>query len=352
LHAATDENHPSASENILQTLPHDNSPHSMMRLILLCSIACVVPISGSTQQPQKHIQLRIGLITTTGGAEASDGASIARGVRLGAAESRQTAQLFGDDVQLFEAAGAGATAVASADRLVSSNKIGILIGTSDVDAEALSRFSERHHIIFLNAASRSQSLRSACNRYTFHVEATDAMYSSAAGRGNLVPSPARSAVLRSLGARTDSIVLWSSILERFGASQINDRYRDKYKTGMDGGAWAGWAAVKFGAEAALRARSASPGQLLAYLESPATQFDGHKGWPLTFRLSDHQLRQPLYMVAARSADTAKPSVRDIPDLRAHLSSNSRSDRGGRASDRILDSLMASDARACPWSNGR
>jgi hypothetical protein len=139
----------------------------MMRLILVCSIACVVPISSSTQQPQKHIQLRIGLITTTGGAEPSDGASIARGVRLGAAESRQTAQLFGDDVQLFEAAGAGATAVASADRLVSSNKIGILIGTSDVDAEALSRFSERHHIIFLNAASRSQSLRSACNRYTF-----------------------------------------------------------------------------------------------------------------------------------------------------------------------------------------
>ena len=317
-----------------------------MRLILFCSIACVVPISGSPQQPQKHIQLRIGLITTNG-PEASGGASIARGVRLGAAESKQTAQLFGDDVQLFEAAG-----IEGADRLASSNKIEILVGTSAADAEALSRFSERHHIIFLNAASRSQSLRSACNRYAFHVEATDAMYSSAARQGSFAPSSASSAVTRSLGARTDSIVLWSSVLERFGASQINDRYRDKYATGMDGGAWAGWAAVKFGAEAALRARATSPGQLLAYLESPATQFDGHKGWPLTFRLSDHQLRQPLYMVAARSAGTVTPSVRDIPDLRAHLSSNSSRDRGGRASDRILDSLMASDARACPWSNGR
>jgi hypothetical protein len=319
----------------------------MMRLTLLCSIACAVPISGSTQQPQKHIQLRIGLITT-GGAEASGGASIARGVRLGAAESRQTAQLFGDDVLLFEAAGAGATAVAAADRLVSSNKIEILIGTSGVDAEALSRFSERHHIIFFDAASRAQSLRSVCNRYTFHVEATDAMYASAAKRGNLAGSPVHS----SFGARTDSIVLWSSVLERFGASQINDRYRDKYASGMDGDAWAGWAAVKFGAEAALRARSASAGQLLAYLESPATQFDGHKGWPLTFRLSDHQLRQPLYMVSAPSDGTTKPAVRDIPDLRAHLASNSSTDRVGRASDRILDSLMASDARACPWSNSR
>lgn len=322
-----------------------------MRLILLCSIACVVPISASTQQPQKHIQLRIGLVTG-GGTAAPAEASIARGVRLGAAESKQTAQLFGDDIQLFEADGAGPAAVAGADRLVSSNKIEILIGTSGVDADALSRFSERHHILFLNAASRSQSLRSACNRYTFHVEATDAMYSIAARQGNLASSPARSAVPRSLGAGTDSIVLWSSVLQRFGASQINDRYRDKYAAGMDGGAWAGWAAVKFGAEAALRARSASPSRLLAYLESPATQFDGHKGWPLTFRLSDHQLRQPLYVVAAPSVGTAKPSVRDIPDLRAHLSSNSSSDRGGRASDRILDSLMAPDARACPWSNGR
>jgi len=37
--------------------------------------------------------------------------------------------------------------------------------------------------------------------------------------------------------------------ERYGASQINDRYRDKYGAGMDEGV-AGWAAVKFVAEAA------------------------------------------------------------------------------------------------------
>jgi ABC-type branched-subunit amino acid transport system substrate-binding protein len=331
--------------------PHDNPPHTMMRLTLICLVALVVPIVASTQQTQQHVQLRIGLITADGQAT-SVAASIARGVRLGAAESRQTAQLFGDDVQLFESPGAGATAVAAAERLLSANRIEILIGTSAADAEALSRFSEEQSIIFFNAASRSQSLRSACNRYTFHVEATDAMYSRAGQQKNLVASPARSVVARSIGAKTDSIVLWSAMLERFGASQINDRYRDKYSTGMDGGAWAGWAAVKFGAEAALRAHSAAPRQLLSYLESPATQFDGHKGWPLTFRVSDHQLRQPLYMVLAPAAGAVKPSIRDIPDLHAHLLSNSSSDRGGRASDHILDSLIASDARVCPWSAGR
>jgi ABC-type branched-subunit amino acid transport system substrate-binding protein len=323
----------------------------MMRLILLCSIACVVPIPGSTQQAQQHVQLRIGLITA-GGAAAHAEASIARGVRLGAAESKQTAQLFGDDVQLFEAAGAGATAVAAAGRLLSVNRIEILIGASAADAEALSRFSEAHRILFVNAASRSQSLRSACNRHTFHVEATDAMYSNAETQGHVAPSPSRSVVARSPGAKNDSVVLWSSMLERFGASQINDRYRAKYATGMNGGAGAGWAAVKFGAEAALRARSASPAQLLTYLEAPTTQFDGHKGWPLTFRLGDHQLRQPLYVVAAPSAGAVKSSVRDIPDLHAHLFSNSSSDRGGRASDRILDSLASPAARDCPWTNGR
>jgi ABC-type branched-subunit amino acid transport system substrate-binding protein len=318
----------------------------MMRSILICLTALVVPIAASTQQPQRHVQLRVGLITGDGEA------SIARGVRLGAAESRQTAQLFGDDVQLFESAGAGATAVAAAERLLSTNGIEILIGTSAADAEALSRFSEEHRIIFFNVASRSQSLRSACNRHTFHVEATDAMYSRAGRQENIVASPARSIVARSIAAKTDSIVLWSAMLERFGASQINDRYREKYSTGMDGGAWAGWAAVKVGAEAALRAHSGTPARLLSYLESPETQFDGHKGWPLTFRLSDHQLRQPLYMVLAPAAGAVKPSVRDIPDLHAHAFSNSSSDRGGRASDHLLDSLIASDARVCPWSAGR
>jgi hypothetical protein len=60
----------------------------------------------------------------------------------------------------------------------------------------------------------------------------------------------------------------------------------------------------------------------------------------------------LYMVLAAAAGAVKPSVRDIPDLHAHAFSNSSSDRGGRASDHILDSLIASDARVCPWSAGR
>ena len=302
-----------------ETIPYDRHNKIMLRVIPLCSILCIGPLQASAQQTPQHTELRIGLITP-GGQTAPAVASIVRGVRLGAAESRQTAQLFGDDVQLFEAEGAGAGAIAAANRLLAVNKIGILMGASPADVEVLARFSEAHHILFLNAASPSQSLRNACYRHTFHVEATDAMYSSAGQQSRGASSPSRTVNTGLRGARGDSVVLWSSSLERFGASQINDRYRDKYSVGMDGAAWAGWAAVKFVAEAALRAHSASPPRLLAYLESPTTQFDGHKGWPLTFRFSDHQLRQPLYMVftPASGAKESHVRARTPEDLRAAL----------------------------------
>ncbi|HKN57837.1 MAG TPA: hypothetical protein VJV97_03235, partial [Gemmatimonadaceae bacterium] len=242
-----------------------------------------------------------------------DAVSIERGVRLGTAEAKQTANLFGNDVQLFEAS-VGTDAVAAATQILSRRQVQVFIAASAVDAERLSNFAEQRHIIFLNVASRSQALRAACRRYTFHVEASETMYASAI-------LPARQAAPRttrgtsSLVAR-DSVVLWGSALERYGASQINDRYRAKYHVGMDGGAWAGWFAVKLISESALRARSSDPSKLLAYLELPSTSFDGHKGWPLGFRSADHQLREPLYiMVSPPPSGTQR--YRDVPELRGN-----------------------------------
>jgi ABC transporter substrate binding protein (PQQ-dependent alcohol dehydrogenase system) len=110
------------------------------------------------------------------------------------------------------------------------------------------------------------------------------------------------------GASAANTVLWAGTLERYGASQINNRFRARYQTPMDGGAWAGWVAVKIAAEAALRAHSVKAGAILSYLETPSTTFDGHKGWPLSFRSWDHQLRQPLYAVAAGRV------VAELPDV--------------------------------------
>ena len=308
------------------------------------ALSCVAVVSAVAQTSSPATgSLRIGLITA--GRANSEAASIERGVMLGAAEAKQTAGLFGGNVELYDAS-AGRDAIPGASGLISQRQIQVLIGASAQDADALSKLAEQRHIIFFNVASRAQSLRAACRRYTFHVEASEAMYSNAALLG-------RQALARSLGgvlsgAADDSVVLWGSTLERYGAGQINDRYRARYRMGMDGAAWAGWAAVKIAAEAALRTKSTDPAKLIEYLESSATSFDGHKGWPLSFRFADHQLRQPLYVVTpARARASAREQLHDVPELRAD-----GSQENGNAPARLnqmLDRLVASPtAPRCPW----
>ena len=142
-----------------------------------------------------------------------------------------------------------------------------------------------------------------------------------------------------------NVVLWAPTLERYGASQINNRFRAKYRMPMDGGAWAGWVAVKLAFEAALRAGSANPRLILSYLENPSTSFDGHKGWPLSFRSSDHQLRQPLY-IASRTSSAATAVFRDVPQLSA-ISDAGSGDTNAR---QALDVLMPKSAPRCRWNH--
>lgn len=87
---------------------------------------------------------------------------------------------------------------------------------------------------------------------------------------------------------------WLPTLERYGAAQLNDRFRARFgpSAGMRGPAWAGWFAAKAVAEAALRARADTAAALHRALHS--ARFDGHKGAPLAFA-PDGTLAQPLYI---------------------------------------------------------
>jgi hypothetical protein len=88
-------------------------------------------------------------------------------------------------------------------------------------------------------------------------------------------------------------VTWLPTLKRFGADSLNRRYRDRYAAGMTATAWCAWFAVKCSWEAALKSKATDAAGLIAYLESPAARFDGHKGVALFFD-GAHQLRQPMY----------------------------------------------------------
>lgn len=76
--------------------------------------------------------------------------------------------------------------------------------------------------------------------------------------------------------------VWDPAFERYGAQQLNDRFRSATGTGMTSGAWLGWLAFKILAESALRAQSSDGPALVRALTDPATHFDGHKGIPLRF----------------------------------------------------------------------
>jgi hypothetical protein len=89
-------------------------------------------------------------------------------------------------------------------------------------------------------------------------------------------------------------VLWQPTLERYGAAQLNARYRAAYDANMNGPAWAGWFAVKLVWESAARSRSGESRALAKYLQSTRAAFDGHKGELLRFTRDTHELQQPLY----------------------------------------------------------
>lgn len=107
--------------------------------------------------------------------------------------------------------------------------------------------------------------------------------------------------------------MWHTDLERFGAAQLNARFRTRFHRDMSSLARAGWMAAKISVEAFLRAGSNDPHEFRTYLERDGVQFDGHKGLPLSFRAWDHQLRQPLYLPAPQDHNFGEP--REVPGSR-------------------------------------
>ena len=90
----------------------------------------------------------------------------------------------------------------------------------------------------------------------------------------------RARTLTITNASSHDAALWDSTDERFGAAQLNARYRSRFHEGMDSNAWAGWFAVKILSEAAFRTGSSRTDSMLQYLFRRDTKFDGHKGVPL------------------------------------------------------------------------
>jgi len=138
-------------------------------------------------------------------------------------------------------------------------------------------------------------------RLLSQLDAANVVVVNCAAPPDAVPGLCKAGV-RSVWPATRSsgnAVVWDASLEKFGAEQLNARYRSMYRARMTPLAWSGWFAVKLLWESAARAGSGDARALDTFLSSPRAVFDGHKGQMLRFG-KDGVLRQPLYRISRKN----------------------------------------------------
>ena len=233
------------------------------------------------------------------------------GLELGIDEARHAATLFGGTIV--------DVGIASPEQ-TNGPLSAILGGGDEVTTLAWTDRAAQANTIYMNVGCTSDRLRrERCSAASFHVIPSDAM-----GRDAL-------ALARSSSNAVPQA--WDASLARFGADTLNQRFLTRYHEPMTSAAWASWFAVKVIWESALRQKSADAKQIAEYLLRDSTQFDGHKGTPLSFRSWDHQLRQPLYVASVGGPPRQLPEVAGDESVRDALDQLGRSTRSafcGRA----------------------
>lgn len=207
--------------------------------------------------------------------------SAARGALLGSEESARAAELLGVHFELrVREVSEPAAAIREATGLLDEGALALVSALDAPGRTALGELAVVRRVPLLTTrASGDLAEDEPLRTHVFHISSNprDRRETLAHWKAGEAAPPG--------DARVED---WHPSLERFGAEQLNQRYRERFGGPMDSLAWASWFAVKATAEAALRGA----------VERIATSgFDGHKGIRLRFRPDDHVLRQPLYVVA-------------------------------------------------------
>lgn len=235
--------------------------------------------------PPSFVPLTIGLLIS---GELEDRA-LQRALDFAAGEVGHTLSLLGRSLVVERPLLSSDTAVDTAMEELARSGARIVVAV--LESAALDRASAaagNAGVLLLDARPRHDG---RCAPWTFHVGVPER---AAAGR---------------------AVALWSPSLDRYGAAQLNERFRRRMERDMDETAWAAWIAFKIAAEASLRARDASPAAIRDHLLNGRGEFDGHKGAPLSFSRRDHLLHQPLVAL-----DGGAPSLIDWPaadDITVH-----------------------------------
>jgi len=101
-------------------------------------------------------------------------------------------------------------------------------------------------------------------------------------------------------------VAWHWTWEHNGAPQVNSRFEKKSGgRHMEGPDWAAWVAVKMIVQSALRTGSTDFASQRAFILGDGS-FDGDKGFALSVRRWDHQVRQAILLAAPYSVVADAP----------------------------------------------
>lgn len=99
---------------------------------------------------------------------------------------------------------------------------------------------------------------------------------------------------------------WHRTHEQWGATQIQNRFKEKAGRWMEEQDYGAYLAVRALGEAATRTKSNELKPVKDYLLGGEFALQGYKGTPLSFRPWDNQLRQPVLLAAARSLVAVAP----------------------------------------------
>lgn len=218
----------------------------------------------------------------SGDTSATATAQALAGIRVGAEEAAHAARLFGHTLVLRERTGATPD---DARALVADGAIALLTGLTPGSTAALATAPPGVPVV--DVLEEDDERESACApSWLFHV---------APGRQRRIAA----SVVADSSERSDNpaVRAWDPTLEKYGAAQLNARFRARTGAEMGEAAWCGWAAVKAVSDAALRrAASSAPRDAAALADALRRgRFDAHKGRALTFAPCTQRLRQPLWI---------------------------------------------------------
>jgi ABC transporter substrate binding protein (PQQ-dependent alcohol dehydrogenase system) len=101
---------------------------------------------------------------------------------------------------------------------------------------------------------------------------------------------------------------WHAVHDAWGSAQLQSRFARSAKRPMRALDYQVWTAVRAIGEAATRAKSSDPGDLVRAMLASDFQLAAFKGVPVTFRPWDRQLRQPILLVQPAALVSVSPQA--------------------------------------------